>query len=278
MVHYRIFGPFKLPRPPGGLFDSDAKAKKEFWQHVDQCADGLSRACGCYVLSVRKRAWYVGLTQRNDFAHECFLDHKVTKINKAIFRGKGDAYLHLLARTTPRGRFAKPSPRHKDIEDLEKMLITLALERNDKLLNKSDTKFYKNTVIPGILNSSHGLGRANSVRCLKRVLGVKPTMGSGQAAHVSLKDLIRAGILKPGNLTSIYKGIKLRAVLMASGQVRFENEQPDSPSGAAVAAKKSITGESNATDGWAFWHSVNSNGKSVSLRSLRRDYLQRAMD
>ncbi len=265
MINYSVFGPFKVPRKESGLFNSGSEAKREFWQTVGQSHEGLSKACGCYVLSVRNKVWYVGLAQAQDFAHECFSVGKVNKLNDAIIDGKGDAYLYLLARRTPAGRFVAPSSRHGDIEDLEKMLIAFALERNEDLLNKKDTKFYRNTVVPGILNSSRRLGRASSVLRLKKVLGIK-------MPSISLKDLIETGIVKAGKLSSRYKGTNLEADLLSSGLVRFQEGEPKSPSGAAVAAKQSVTGEAKATDGWAFWQYVNAKGKRVPLKSARREY------
>ena len=267
MINYSIFGPFKVPRKPGGLFDHGPAARKEFWRTVDQSKKGLSKGCGCYVISVRNKVWYVGLAKCMKFAQECFAVGKVNKLNDAITEGKGDAYLYLLARRTSAGRFATPSSHHGDIEDLEKMLIAIAVERNEKLLNKKDTKFYRNTVVPGILNSNHSLGRAAPVLRLKKVLGIRmPT--------VSLKDMIDAGILKPGKLTARYKSVTLHAQLLSNGLVRFRDREPESPSGAAVAAKRTVTDEVQTTDGWVFWHYNNVKGKLASLKSARREYLK----
>jgi hypothetical protein len=169
MINYGVFGPFEVFRKKDGLLDHNAMTA--FWQDVDEKEEGLSNACGCYVLSVRNIVWYVGLTKQQDFAHECSTADKINKFNQAMHKGKGNAHLHLLARRTPGGKFTKPSL-HEDIEDLEKMLIAIAVERNGDLLNKKDTKFYRNTVVPGILNSSHKLGRASSVLRLKKVLGI----------------------------------------------------------------------------------------------------------
>ena len=268
MINYSIFGPFKVPRKGGGLFDHGSAARKEFWQAVDMCETGLSKACGCYVISVRNRVWYVGLAKCMEFAQECFAVGKVNKLNDAITEGKGDAYLYLVARRTPRGRFAGPSARHEDIEDLEKMLIAIAVERNEKLLNKKDTKFYRNTVVPGILNSSRSLGRAAPVVRLKKVLGIK-------IPSVSLKKLMDAGILKPGKLTARYKGVTLHARLLSTGLVKFRNREPESPSGAALAAKRTVSDKVQTTDGWVFWQYKNVKGRLASLKSARREYRRR---
>jgi hypothetical protein len=89
---------------------------------------------------------------------------------------------------------------------------------------------------------------------------------------VSLKDLIEAGIVKPGKLTARYKGATLNAELLSNGLVRFQNAEHKSPSGAAVAAEHSVTGERKTEDGWAFWQYENRKGELASLKSARREY------
>ena len=148
-----------------------------FWdEEVDKSEPGLSGACGCYVISVHEKVWYVGLAQKQDFVTECSTPHKMLKLINAARMAKGDAALHFIAPTTPGGKFAKPSPTLKDIAELETMLIMHALKRNKHLLNKRETKFIRSVVVPGILNSRQGYGKAKSVRSLTTVLGIgQPT-------------------------------------------------------------------------------------------------------
>ena len=60
-IDYDVFGPFKVPSTPKGLFDNSGAAKKKFWETVDREHEGLSEAHGCYIISVCHRVWYVGL-------------------------------------------------------------------------------------------------------------------------------------------------------------------------------------------------------------------------
>ncbi|HUJ09713.1 MAG TPA: hypothetical protein VL171_06780 [Verrucomicrobiae bacterium] len=172
-MQYRIFGPVELPRNEYGLLTRDAGAKAEFWNYVDGFVPSLSEACGCYVISVRSVVWYVGVAARQPFKRECFAPHTITKIDEAISRGKGNAMLHFLAKITPQGRFAHPSPNgHRSAAMLETLFIGIGLQRNEHLLNKSDTAILREIVVPGFYNSPQGSARASSVQALKRVMGV----------------------------------------------------------------------------------------------------------
>ena len=172
-MKYDVFGPFKLPRSNNGLFSRVASEKKAFWSSLDKVEQGLSEACGCYLISARNRVWYVGLAEKQTFRRECFAPHKVTKIDDAIASAKGDAYLLLLARKTPQDRFMKPSKNGiKDAEQMELLLIGAALERNDDLLNKQATKIVREAVVPGFLNSPKGCGNDARVRRFRQIMGI----------------------------------------------------------------------------------------------------------
>ena len=224
-IEYGVFGPFKAPREKNELLHRSPEAINQFWQQVDQSEEGLSKACGCYIISVRKKVWYVGLAKKQAFDKECFAVGKRNHFNDAIKDGGGNAHLYLIARKTPQGKFTAASRRHGDIENLEKMLIKFALERNEDLLNKKHTNFYLDTVVPGILNSPPGKGGALSVQKLKKVLGIKSANGLTKTAKhpVSLKELIDAGVLKPGKITADYKEGTL-AELLPNGDVKYHGE------------------------------------------------------
>ena len=172
-MNYDVFGPFKLPRSTNGLFTRDARTKREFWEEIQSSHDGLADACGCYLLSVRNRIWYVGLAEKQSFRVECMAPHKVNKIDDAIATAQGEAYLTLIARKTPTDRFMRPSVNGiADAAQLELLLIGAALERNDKLLNKQATKIVRDVVVPGFLNSPHGCGNRSSVKEFRKIMGL----------------------------------------------------------------------------------------------------------
>ena len=163
----------ELPRARACRFTREAREKREFWEEIDEENPGLSYACGCYLISVRNRLWYVGLAQKQSFRYECFTPDKILKIEDAMDGGGGAAYLTLIARQTGNGRFSRPSINgYRDIKDLELLLIGSALERNDELLNRSATKILREIVVPGFLNSPHGCGNDTSVKAFRQIMGI----------------------------------------------------------------------------------------------------------
>lgn len=173
IMKYDLFGPWELPRLAAGRFDRSPKALREFWEDVDEEFPDLSHACGCYIISVRNKAWYVGMCQAQDFRHECFTADKVLKIQDAMDGGNGVPYLLLIARQTPTGKFSKPSTNgYSDIAELELLLIGAALERNPELLNKSATKILREMVVPGFINSPKHSGNRTPVREFWKIMGM----------------------------------------------------------------------------------------------------------
>lgn len=169
---YKVFGPYAIPRD-GVLIAKTAADRREFWSAVEAEADGLPDACGCYVFSIRRRAWYVGLAEKQTFCQECFSLHKLNQYNYSLQRVSGEPQLHLIAKLTPTGRFAAPAVNgHRDIEFLETLLIGMALNQNEDLQNIRGTKFLREMRVPGILRTGRGEGRLSSVKSLRDALGM----------------------------------------------------------------------------------------------------------
>jgi hypothetical protein len=172
-MKYDIFGPYELPRAKSCRFTREAREKRGFWDEIDDEERGLSFGCGCYLISVRNRIWYVGLAQMQPFRDECFTPDKILKIEDAMDGGGGVAYLTLIARRTNGGRFTRPSVNgYRDIEDLELLLIGSALERNEDLLNRSATKILRELAVPGFINSPRGCGNDSSVKAFRQIMGI----------------------------------------------------------------------------------------------------------
>lgn len=182
---YKVFGPYAIPRD-GVLIARSAADRREFWAAVEADADGLPEACGCYVFSIRRRAWYVGLAQSQAFRQECFSIHKINQYNYALQRVSGEPQLHLLAKLTPTGRFCTPATNgHRDVEFLETLLIGMALNQNEDLQNIRGTKFLREMRVPGILRTGRGEGLLTSVKSLRDALGMnapKKKTGAGRDA------------------------------------------------------------------------------------------------
>ena len=157
-MKFEIHGPFEIPRI-NGLIDNSAASKRKFWATVGAQAPKLPDACGCYIFSVKAKRgalpWYVGRTTKRTFKGEALGAHQVNHYNHALGQKIGvKPQMFFLAKLTPSGRAAKPSGNsHADIEFLETFLFGVALKRNPNLRNAKSTKFFKNLVVPGVINS-----------------------------------------------------------------------------------------------------------------------------
>lgn len=172
-MNYQVFGPYPIIRD-GSLVSKGSDDRRTFWHRVEADAPGLSDACGCYIFSIRRRAWYIGMAERQSFRGECFSIHKINQYNYSLQRVSGEPQLHLIAKRTPTGRFASPaSGGHRDIQFLETMLIGIGLNQNEDMQNIRGTKFLREMKVPGILRTSRGEGHQSSVKTLRDVLGMR---------------------------------------------------------------------------------------------------------
>lgn len=170
-MQYEVYGEFPITRN-GSLVSRSRDDKAELWDAVEESEPGLSEACGCYVFVIRKRAWYVGMAEKQSFKQECFALHKITQYNEALGEVTGKPSLILLPKLTPGGRFAKPTRRgHSDIRVLENLLIGSALSKNPNLRNVKGTKLLREMNVPGFLNPRPGQARATMVQAFKRAIG-----------------------------------------------------------------------------------------------------------
>ena len=147
-----------------------------FWDNVAADPDDgdLPYAVGCYIFSIRTGRgtlpWYVGMAEKQPFRKECFSYQKLVLFNEILAGRRGTPKLTLIAKLTPRDRYARQSKNgHKDIQFLEKYLILLTIQRNPDLKNTRDTKFLRGMVVHGVFNTPPG-GQASSVSELKNLL------------------------------------------------------------------------------------------------------------
>ena len=174
---YENFGPFKMPVDEHGDFHiGDSEASKLFFRDLDAEVPGLSKACGCYVFAMRSARgttpWYVGKAEKTEFGTECFnASNRVTYFNFTRER-KGTPLLLLIARMTPKGRFAKPYTNGTpDVDFLETLLIGAALTRNPGLLNVKKTRLFKSLKVPGFINAVEP-PFSSSTEALRSTLGL----------------------------------------------------------------------------------------------------------
>ena len=173
MFYFYPYGPFPMPKSATKR-RIDKDSQKDFWFKRDTKYNGLSYAVGCYIFSIRRSGgrpvpWYVGKTEKY-YRSECFDSHKLEHFNNALDENSGTPLLTLIAKRTPGGNFANPSVNeHLDIQFLEKHLIALAIRCNPELKNKKDTRFLREIVVPGILNTPP-VRQSGSVSELKKLL------------------------------------------------------------------------------------------------------------
>ena len=169
-MRFGTFGPFDIPRDEyGNVSDS----LSDFWEAVDSEWEALSSGRGCYVFGIspsggsRVEPWYVGKTNKQGFDCECFTPHKLNHYSRALNRyNRGKPRLFLVAQFGDDGKRLYRGSSGPAIDFLETYLIGIAIGANEDLLNKRDTKLYREVVFPGFLNSPPGnpAGGANRLK------------------------------------------------------------------------------------------------------------------
>lgn len=92
--------------------------------------------------------------------------------NNSIAARRGTPRLTLIAKCTPGHNFsARKSSRQRDIEELERMLITNAISKNRSLMNIRGTRILHEMVDPGMLNTPPGKPNSD-VTGFKKILGL----------------------------------------------------------------------------------------------------------
>ncbi len=158
---FTIHGPFEIEKSKNGLINSASDAKRRFWANVENEIHGLSEACGCYLFAVKAahgiKPWYIGLTSKRSFAKECVGAHQLKIYDNVVAGKKGTPLLYLLAKRTKSGKFRKPSKNFQtSVGFLETLLIGAGIEKNRHLQNVSKTRYLREMIVPGLLNSPPG--------------------------------------------------------------------------------------------------------------------------
>jgi hypothetical protein len=156
---------FEIPvRYVNGIKRVDRKAAKAALIEA-----GLGSDIGVYVFAMQAgkgiRPWYVGKTTKS-FASECFTDNKLLKYNDVV-PGKGRPFLYLLTLSSKVNKRA--------IEELESLMIGVALQKNPALLNLAKTKQYE-VIVHGVVNSSAG-APTKEARAFRRMIGLQKKAG-----------------------------------------------------------------------------------------------------
>jgi hypothetical protein len=175
-MRYEVCGPFDSPKFSKGAAGNHLSA---FWDDVEYWAEGLSRAVGVYVFSIRHGVtytpWYVGKTCAiAGFRGEIFQSHKLNHYIAATERRKGTPTLHLVARIDPnRDRYSRASNiAARDIDALETAMIGMALRANPAVRNARKTWFIRNCRVPGVMGSPPPGRRGDAAATLRKALAL----------------------------------------------------------------------------------------------------------
>jgi hypothetical protein len=180
-MNYAIYRLIDVPRDDKGRIH---KRLKTFWDDKAETRGiDFRTAVGCYVFSIGagrgELPWYAGLAEKG-FGQECFTVHKRGLLNGILqSRERSKLNLTLLVKLTPKKKPAKPSKvrlnkkanRASDIRFLEQQLIAHCYRRNEQLLNIANTRYLKDMVVPGLLNTPRGKPAAET-RELLSLLGL----------------------------------------------------------------------------------------------------------
>ncbi|SKA22113.1 hypothetical protein [Consotaella salsifontis] len=175
-MKYEVYGPFWAPRAES---EASGEALRAFWDAIDNMVPDLPRAIGIYVFSTchgtNYTPWYVGKTNaKTGFRGEIFQEHKLNHYIGANQRKNGYPAIHLVAKVEPtRGNFCRASGRSgREIDELETVMIGMALRANPHVRNSKKTWFNKNCQVPGIIGSPI-IGRpADAVMTLRNSLNI----------------------------------------------------------------------------------------------------------
>lgn len=160
-MKFDIYAPFEVPMSSLLLVKEDFKW---FWDDVEAFSPGLSDAYGCYIFGLRAAKgyvpWYVGRTNKQTFEKEIVAEHKLNRYNRIISQKGTPVFFFIAKRTNALSGFEKRAVGGKEVKFLETILIGRALQKNPNLINKQNTKLFKEFSVPGIINSSPGRNTA----------------------------------------------------------------------------------------------------------------------
>ncbi len=163
---FEVVGPLpisgKAYGPPRTVEPQDAEA---FWKKHAH----LANRRGCYIIAKRagkgSTPYYVGKTSRG-FAKEALSDRNLVRyVNVMVQETAGTPVLFLLVEPRKRGR-----SNAKAIAEIEKHLISRAMDANPELMNQSSTKSPA-WGIRGLIRSGRGK-RSTSAHALRLCLSM----------------------------------------------------------------------------------------------------------
>lgn len=175
-MRYEVYGPFFTPRAES---EASGDALRYFWNEIEEIHPGLTRSIGIYIFSTchgeNYTPWYVGKTNaKSGFRGEVFQNHKLDHYIDAEKQKRGYPTIHLVAKLeAERGNFCRPSQRSGyEIDELETMMIGMAIRANPLVRNSKKTWFEKNCIVRGLIGPTP-IGRpAYSIASLRNAFGL----------------------------------------------------------------------------------------------------------
>ena len=159
---YVTYGPYNLQTKEGRngtTLDLNTRALAVFWDHIEQSSKrDLRNARGVYIFSSKENynysPWYVGQSKKG-FEGEVFNVSNKNKYQTAYSHDMDSeqAVMFFVAKVTPKtGKLAKSLP-IAEANFVEHEIMRHALAANPQLKNSSNTGFFRNWEIRGIINT-----------------------------------------------------------------------------------------------------------------------------
>jgi hypothetical protein len=184
-MYFDAYGPFRVAI----VHRKITAAQRPFWKEVrDRSAkyeydsDELERSFGAYVFGIKWGSnltpWYVGQTvAKTGFRGEIFQFHKQKICNRVMRKNNGTPVMFLFPLLTPEDRFShsRTEPNKLLVDWVEKMLLGLALAKNEYCRNKRSTKFLRECTVNGVMGP-HYAGRPEKQAAQARALLFPPAV------------------------------------------------------------------------------------------------------
>jgi len=148
-----------------------------FWEELERKNPGLAKAKGVYIFGIRAglgvTPHYVGQARSTlGFYGEVFSHRNCNNYNQVIHSKQGTPIISLVARPKIRGK-GFVSPGKYELDFMEKLMIGMALAKNEDLINIHHTRNLREITLPGIIGNYDARKRlTNAQGSLKQLLGI----------------------------------------------------------------------------------------------------------
>lgn len=171
--------------------------------------------------------------------------------------------------TWTNGGTVHPNVNRKYVDDVSEIIVQYLVhhtgwDAKSKVPRNLVAENSSTTVIPNI--ATPALNAA--------VEAPKETYSYSKQSGTTLKDLVIAGYLSPGTITSLLTNYPGTAELTADGFIILDGNSYSSPSSAAIALAKRTNPSYTSANGWISWEVVVPSGETKVLSKVRDEYNQ----